>query len=219
MLNVIDVASYQDGIDLTQVPSDVVIIKATDGTNYVNPACNAQYASAKAAGKRMGLYHFAEPGTDAVTQARFFVDNVKNYLLDEHALPMLDWEADAINLGPAWASQWLDEVARLTGASPMIYMSKATTNQYDWSPVARYYALWGAQYASSAPQYGFIADPWTDDNAWGAWGVPTVFQYSSTGRLSGWNGSLDLSMAYLDGDGWDKFTNAGGNGQKVDPTP
>lgn len=217
MLNVVDLASFQTGINAGDLPADAIIIKATEGLNYINPACNDQYASAKAGGKRVGLYHFADPGSDAITQANFFVNNVRNYIVDEHALPFLDWEADAIALGPAWAEQWLDEVARLTGASPMIYMSKATTNQYNWSSVAAKYGLWGAQYATTAPQYGFIQDPWTDDNAWGAWGVPTIFQYSSNGRLQGWDGGLDLSIAYLDGDTWDKFTTLGGSSAKADP--
>ena len=43
----VDVASYQTGIDFSKVSCDFAIIKATEGTSYVNPACNAQYASAK----------------------------------------------------------------------------------------------------------------------------------------------------------------------------
>jgi len=36
-LNGIDIASYQTGIDLSVVPCDFVIVKATEGTGYVNP--------------------------------------------------------------------------------------------------------------------------------------------------------------------------------------
>ena len=61
-LHGIDVSSYQTGIDLTRVPGDVVIVKATEGRGYRNPAMAAQVASAMAAGKRLGLYHFVSAG-------------------------------------------------------------------------------------------------------------------------------------------------------------
>ena len=54
----IDVASYQDGIDLTAMPSvDFVIVKASEGRGYRNPQLAVQVASAQAAGKAWGLYH------------------------------------------------------------------------------------------------------------------------------------------------------------------
>jgi hypothetical protein len=37
MLNGIDVASYQTGLDPAVVPCDFVIVKATQGTTYKNP--------------------------------------------------------------------------------------------------------------------------------------------------------------------------------------
>ena len=33
----IDIASHQASLDVTTVPCDFVIIKATEGVNYVNP--------------------------------------------------------------------------------------------------------------------------------------------------------------------------------------
>ena len=46
-MNGIDIASYQTGIDLTVVPCDFVIVKATEGTGYVNPDFTRAYAQAK----------------------------------------------------------------------------------------------------------------------------------------------------------------------------
>ena len=37
MLNGIDISSWQTGIDLSVVPCDFVVIKATGGIGYVNP--------------------------------------------------------------------------------------------------------------------------------------------------------------------------------------
>ena len=43
-MNGIDIASYQAGIDLSVVPCDFVIVKATEGTGYVNPDFTRAYA-------------------------------------------------------------------------------------------------------------------------------------------------------------------------------
>lgn len=206
-MNGIDISSYQTGINLEKVPGDFVIIKATEGTSYVNPACNDQYMSAKKSGKKIGLYHFASTGSTAEEQANYFVDNVKNYLIEDHSLAFLDWEAQAVTMGTNWAKTFLDTVSKRISATPMIYMSKSITNAFDWTKVSKSYALWGAQYATMDPQLGYNKKPWSDNKPWGAWGTPTIFQYSSTGKLSGWNGSLDLNMAYFDRKTWDKFTN------------
>ena len=42
-LNGIDISNYQAGINLSVVPCDFVICKATEGTYYVNPDCNRAY--------------------------------------------------------------------------------------------------------------------------------------------------------------------------------
>ena len=36
-MNGFDIASYQSGLNIGSVPCDFVIIKATQGTKYVNP--------------------------------------------------------------------------------------------------------------------------------------------------------------------------------------
>lgn len=46
-MNGIDISSYQSGINLTVVPCDFVITKATEGTGYVNPDYERAYAQAK----------------------------------------------------------------------------------------------------------------------------------------------------------------------------
>ena len=59
MLNGIDISSWQTGIDLSVVPCDFVVIKATGGIGYVNPDCDRAYQQAKAQGKKLGFYHYA----------------------------------------------------------------------------------------------------------------------------------------------------------------
>lgn len=200
-LNGIDISNYQAGINLKAVPGDFVLIKATEGTNYVSPACNAQTASALSAGKKVGWYHFASVG-NAVTQANYFVNNIKNDV--GKGILMLDWEAAAIRQGVAWAKTWLDTVYKLTNVRPIIYMSKSTAQAYDWSSVSGNYGLFFAQYANYN-RTGYQTNPWTDNKVLGAWKSAVAFQYSSSGQLNGWSGNLDLDVFYGDQSTWDKY--------------
>lgn len=61
MLDGIDTASYQKGIVPAKLTStDFVIVKFTQGTDYINPYANQQYSGAKSAKKLLGAYHYAE---------------------------------------------------------------------------------------------------------------------------------------------------------------
>lgn len=39
----------------------------------------------------------------------------------------------------------------------------------------------------------------------GPWETSAIWQYTSTGRLSGYGGNLDLNHAYMTRDGWNKY--------------
>lgn len=92
-------------------------------------------------------------------------------------------------------------------------MSKSVCRAYDWSRVAAGdYGLWCAQYADSSPT-GYQSSPWTDDGGTGDFPAMAVYQYSSTGRLAGYGGNLDLNIAYMDRAAWDRYANPGGGAE------
>lgn len=210
-LNGIDISNWQAGINLSVVPGDFVIVKATEGTTYVSPEADVQYQGAKSTGKLLGVYHFAT-GAGAIDEAKFFLSNVQGYLGE--AILFLDWEAGVVTQGVGYAKAFLDYVYQQTGIRPLIYMSKSVVNSYDWSTVSANYGLWVAQYADSMPT-GYQSNPWTDDNGFGTWSGPAIFQYASTGRLSGYSGNLDLDMFYGDATAWNNFAKS----DKVTPEP
>lgn len=218
-MNGIDISSHQNGINLSVVPCDFVITKATQGTSYINPDCDRAYQQAKAAGKCLGVYHYASGG-GAIAEADFFLKNVQGYIGE--AILVLDWEEyqnSAYDQGPAYAKQFLDRIYEKTGVRALVYMSKSVCNAYDWSAIAANHGLWVAQYANNNPT-GYQSNPWTDSKGYGAWSGPAIFQYSSSGRLSGYNGNLDINIAYMDREGWNKYAGKG-NATKppVTPTP
>lgn len=203
MMNGIDIASYQTGIDLSVVPCDFVIIKATEGVNYTNPDFTRAYTQAKEQNKLIGIYHYAN-GTGATAEADYFLSVVGDRVGD--AILVLDWEQGGNSAfgNVSYAKQWLDRIYSQTKVRPLIYMSKSVTYGYDWSSVAGTSGLWVAQYADTNPT-NYQSNPWTDTNGYGAWSSPVIFQYSSTGRLSGWSGNLDLNLAYMDATAWAKY--------------
>lgn len=85
----IDVASYQSATPST-AGLGFVMIKATQGTTYVNPRLAAQTATARSRGLVTGFYHFLEPGNTAA-QARWFLDHAPERRGDILAC---DWEED-----------------------------------------------------------------------------------------------------------------------------
>ncbi|MFR2312695.1 MAG: GH25 family lysozyme [Weissella confusa] len=210
-LNGIDISNWQAGINLSAVPADFVIVKVTEGTTYVSPVADTQYQGAKSTGRLLGVYHFAT-GAGAAEEAKFFLSNVQGYLGE--AVLFLDWEGDVVAKGVGYAKAFLDYVYQQTGIRPLIYMSKSVTNSYDWSTVSANYGLWVAQYADSNPT-GYQDNPWTDDKGYGSWSAPAIFQYASTGRLSGYNGNLDLDKFYGDVKAWQAYAKS----DRVTPDP
>ena len=200
-LNGIDIASYQTGIDLNVVPCDFVIVKATEGTGYMNPDFTRAYAQAKNAGKCLGIYHYANGG-DYQKEADYFLDRIGKRVGE--AILCLDWEGKnnpAFGSSDfAWCKSWLDYVYQKTGVRPLLYCSQSVA--YRFSNIGNY-GLWIAQYADMN-QTGYQDKPWNE----GAYSC-AIRQYSSCGRLNGWGGNLDLDKFYGDKDAWNKYAGKG----------
>ena len=203
-LNGVDVASYQSKLKPSAMTTtQFVIVKFTQGTHYLNPYADRQYGGAKSAGKLLGAYHYAE-GWNAKAEAQYFVKALGSRVGE--CILALDWEGmqnSKFGSGQdvTWCLTWLNEVYRLTGSRPLIYMSKSVCRKYDWSPVAVNYPIWCAQYGSNNAT-DYQNSPWTDKNGFGAWESDTIRQYSSRGRIAGYGANIDINKAYLTADQW-----------------
>ena len=194
-LNGIDISSWQSGIDVSSVPAEFIIAKATEGTGYVNPDCARAVDQALGCGKLAGVYMYVR-GSGAQAEAKFFVDQVRGWL--HKAVLAVDWESCSNN---AWGNVgYLDavvaEIIRLTGIKPLIYASASVYGQIAQVGQSHDCGLWVAQYASM-DRTGYQDAPW-NENAYGC----TIRQYSSNGRLSGYNGPLDLNKFYGSREDW-----------------
>lgn len=207
----IDISNWQAGINLAAVPADFVIAKATQGTGYVSPDCARQVEQARQVGKRFGVYHYVSGG-NAVAEANYFVDNCANWV--GKGLFCIDWES---NENSAWGNegyleQVVAQVKARTGIPPIIYVQASRYAQVAAVANRQNCGLWIAQYANMNPT-GYQSTPWNE----GAYAC-VIRQYSSTGRLPGYGGNLDLNKFYGDGATYDKYVTGGGNTSNVPPS-
>lgn len=200
----IDISSHQGGLHIAAIWADFVIVKVTEGTGYENPFWRSQAEATLAAGKRLGLYLFAND-EDPSEQARFFLDRAKSYA--GRATFWLDWEADAIGLGPGPALTILNQMAAETGSTPGIYLNGEGMESGDWSAVAGRFPLWyagGPNYASYGQAYSDPAVPTVP--YWG--GNVLIHQYTEDGYLPGYSSHLDLDRL-RDRSAWDRMIGGG----------
>ena len=195
----IDISGWEQGIDLSKVPCDFVIVKATQGVGFVSRCCDAQIQQAISLGKPFGFYHYVG-GNGAQAEADFFVDNCTGYF--GKGIPCIDWESMQ---NSAWGDtgylrELVQRVIDRTGVKPLIY---ASASSFPWD-VAK--ALdcdpWVAQYANDKTT-GYQDSPWNE----GAYRC-AIRQYSDHGRLDGYSGDLDLDKAYMDAATWAKYVGA-----------
>lgn len=208
----IDISSHQGGLNIAAIWADFVIVKVTEGTGYENPFWRSQAEATLAAGKRLGLYHFAND-EDAGEQARYFLDRAKAHA--GRATFWLDWEADAVGLGPGPALAFLNQVAAETGTTPGFYTYQNVLNSYDWSAVAARYPLWVA----GGPEYSDYGRAYSDPSVpsvpyWGSGAL--IHQYTEDGRLPGYSGTLDLNRL-RDRSAWDAMRGGGSTGFRSAP--
>lgn len=196
-MNGIDISAWQGdaGIDLSKIAYDFCIVKATEGTDYKNRYFTSHCDAVLKKKKLLGAYHYANGG-DYKAEADYFLAYCKKYI--GKAILVLDWEAkNNPRFGKndlEWCLKWCSYVQKKTGIKPIIYVQKSAMDAV--KKVG--YGLWVAQY----PDYvetGYQEHPWNE----GKYNC-LIRQYTSVGKLPGYNGSLDLNKAYISAASWNK---------------
>jgi lysozyme len=105
-----------------------VMLKVSEGATFTDPVFPDWSRRARAAGLRVGGYHFAQPhGGDALDEARHFASKLGTIERRDFR-PALDLEANPGRLSAKeleeWARTFNQEVKRLTGVLPMFYASR-----------------------------------------------------------------------------------------------
>ncbi|MCI6532175.1 MAG: GH25 family lysozyme [Bifidobacterium animalis] len=217
-MKILDVASHQHNPDTgAWTPAmrefwpqaEAVIIKATEGTYYVNDYCDPDFQQAKKDNKLRGFYHYAAGG-DPRVEAEFFYHHTKNYVRD--AIPALDWEAHGnASWGDLnWCRRFVGRYHELSGIWPMIYIQASEIAQA--ANCANDCALWVAYYPTD--EYGWTNERYGYDHTRypiGPWNAITIWQFGSN--------PIDCNVGYLDADAWHRIQGAAGGTPNPAPTP
>lgn len=188
---VIDVSEWQGNIDFAKVKADGVtgvIIRAGYGKyDYQRDKMfDANYAKAKAAGLDVGVYwySYADSTASAIEEARVCMSIIKGKKFEYPIYFDLE-EPSQFSRGRAFCDSivkaFCGELEK-HGYFAGLYISRSPLQTYISTDVANRYALWVAEYASKLNYSGSV----------GMW------QYSSTGKVNGISGSVDLDECYVD---------------------
>lgn len=138
---------------------DFIILKATEGATYKDPALSFWLDKIEKYKKLKGFYHFARPDNknSAKAEADNFVSTILKYL-DGYSMIALDVEAGALNVKnlDAWCLEWCKHVHAATGITPMIYCSEAETKRFK-KCAAWGCGLWVAKWSILKPKN---IEPW-----------------------------------------------------------
>ncbi len=180
----IDVSGWQGNIDYSEVASsgiEIVYMKASEGTSFVDPYFNQNYTNAKANGLKVGFYHYltARSNSEAVAQANFFVSTISGMIPDCRLA--MDFEsfgslsAEEIN---EIGLTFMQTVESLSGKEMVIYSDTSNASNIFGGGLTNY-PLWVAQYEVEEP---------TPNGNWDSW---VGWQYTDAGEISGINGYVD----------------------------
>jgi GH25 family lysozyme M1 (1,4-beta-N-acetylmuramidase) len=191
----IDVSHWQSAIDWSKVAAagkKFVFMKATESTNFLDPNYASYRTGAKAAGLKVGAYHFAQPTTtagEAVAEADWFINQAGPQTGELR--PVLDLERQnglSTVAMQDWVKSFLGRVYQRTGVRGIIYVSPSFWKTYmgdtTWFALNGYDVLWIAHWTTAA-------QPTLPASGWGSRGW-TFWQYTSSGTVAGMSGSVDL---------------------------
>lgn len=180
----IDVSVYQGNIDYGAVKNagiQVVYIKASEGSSFIDPYFEQNYQNAKANGLSVGVYHYltARSTEEAQLQAQFFVSLLSGKSID--CKPAMDFESfgyltiEEIN---QIAITFLNTVRESSGKEPIVYSDTNNATNVFRGEVTNF-PLWVAQYEVDFP---------TENGNWESW---AGWQYTDEGIIDGISGYVD----------------------------
>jgi peptidoglycan hydrolase-like protein with peptidoglycan-binding domain len=184
-MEMIDVSYAQGAISQATFAAmsgiDRVVLRASraDSALAQDSVYGGNVARARAAGKKIGHYHFNGHVGSIATQAQFFLSHL-SWAAGDVAVIDVETEGGVTQrYTPAETLEFAQAVHARLGVWPWVYMSQSVTNEDNWAAVAAVCPLWVASYSSSLGRIGY----WKN---WVAW------QYTSSGSVAGLH-PLDVS--------------------------
>ena len=181
----IDVSYYQGDINFKEVKSsgiDIVYIRTSEGTSYIDPYFKENYEKAKQNGLKVGFYHYvcARNVEEAKLEAKFFVSVINSTQPDCKLCMDFEYFGDlSKNEINNISKAFLETVQSLSGKECIIYSDAYNAKEIFSKEIANNYAIWVADYFVSQPE---------GNNKWPYW---VGFQYTDRGRIEGIYDNVD----------------------------
>lgn len=197
----IDISNWQRGLDISKMQVEFCIMKATEGTAFVDAFCDGWIQQCIKLKKPFGFYHFAGKN-DPVKEAEFFYSKCKGYF--GKGIPVLDYEVDNPN-NAQWCEKFIKRVHDLSGIWCMLYISAYRTSQYNNSWIPEKCGLWLAGYPATYAYWpGNVVCPYSCK----PWKNIAIWQFTSQMVLLGYVGKLDGDIAYMSAKQWNNYVKA-----------
>ena len=188
----IDVSHWNHTIKWSKVANSgkvsFAILKATQSTNYKDTAFEKNYKGAKAAGIKVGCYHFtvATSVAKAKREAKYLLRVLKGRKMDYPVA--LDFEDMNIiyHTNKAQRTQMVlafKKIVENAGYDFVLYTSKSWLDSYFYNNKFKNMNIWVAQW--KVPKCTYTGE-----------GKIAMWQYSSTGKISGIIGRVDMNYCY-----------------------
>lgn len=185
----IDVSQWQGDINWGAANADFAILRAGYGRvkSQIDTKFEQNYRNAKAVGMPLGAYwySYAMSADEAREEAKVFLEIIKGKQF-EYPVYFDVEEAKTLALGRDRVSDiiiaFLEEMEK-AGYFAGLYMSASPLTTHTTEFVKKRFAIWVANYGVSKPSYS---------GQYGMW------QYSSTGKVNGIGGNVDMNECYVD---------------------
>lgn len=223
LIHGIDVSKYQGQINWTQVKNDGIdfaFIKVAGrgygtGKLYYDTWYKENLKNASLAGVKVGAYFFSQAITvqEAVEEASMMIDALKGYNISYPVV--FDWETSDgyrtnIGISKATMTAMADTFCSMleaAGYKAMVYANTYDFERFDAAYLTSKYASWLARYTAAYKNNGVR---YSAGNPLPPLKYPyQIWQYSSTGRVNGISGNVDMNIAFMD------FANSSSNAYPI----
>ncbi|MDR2832086.1 MAG: family 25 glycosyl hydrolase [Streptococcaceae bacterium] len=206
----IDIASYQSWMTLAdfqrvkQQGVKTVIIKLTDGLDYVNPSAKQQINFARQAGLNVAFYHYtrlvnattqAHANDQAKKEAQFFANTARSFGIDNRSAMINDAEDGRVGANVNWTDAsiiFANELKNQGFGNVKHYTSLNWTSAHNKMNPARLGVknMWIAQYLFGKPSATNLKN-----TQFGAWQYTSQMYFRNMSRLA----PIDTSIEYVAG--------------------
>lgn len=207
----IDISNWQAGLIPSALDIDFCIVKATEGVYFTDRYCDGFIQNCIENGILWGFYHFANDN-EPEAEAEYFFNECRNYF--NHGIPVLDYETSNPD-NVEWCERFMTRLHDLTGVWAMLYISASRCGEYENSWLPEKCGLWVAGYPYANENWTKQSLPY---NIY-PWPFAAIWQFTSSLHLSGYDGSLDGDIAYMDASAWAKYANSADTPQPLPDKP